>query len=376
MLSTLLSIVFADFDLSSLFGDPLRASIGVQGAAFALAAVGLNLHYGFTGLLNVGVVAFMAAGSYGMAIYFTQTLPQCALDNGEMVACAGSGSGWQILVGVLVGLLFATVIALLVGLPALRLRADYLAIVTIAIGEVMRIAFRSARLEGLTGGAFGLPRLADRSQDISLGDNIGRFWNPLFSDDDPTRKFGFWRLEFDAKTLWIMIIGWGLVVITSLLVWALINSPWGRVIKAIREDEDAARALGKNVFSYKLQSLIIGGCIGALAGMIRTWDLGIVETQQFRPQTTFFIWTVLILGGAASKWGPVLGSLMFWFVLLFVEGLLRQLSDNGWIPEAILDPKDIGRVRFIMMGIMLAALMIWRPQGVLGKKEEALLDAA
>ena len=91
-----------------------------------------------------------------------------------------------------------------------------------------------------------------------------------------------------------MIIGWSLVLLASLLIWGLMRSPWGRVIKAIREDEDAARALGKNVFSYKLQSLIIGGVIASFAGIVRAFDMGFVETQQFRPQTTFFIWTVLI----------------------------------------------------------------------------------
>ena len=173
----------------------------------------------------------------------------------------------------------------------------------------------------------------------------------------------------------LLIVGWTMVLLASIFVWRLINSPWGRVVKAIREDEDAARALGKNVFGYKLQSLIIGGVIGALAGILRTWDSGFVQSEQFRPQTTFFIWTVLILGGAASKWGPVLGAAIFWFVLLFVEELIRQMVGNEWIPEWFIDSTDIGRVRLIMMGLMLASLMIWRPQGILGKREEALLDA-
>lgn len=351
--------IMAGFDLSKLFGDSIRAGISVQAAVFALGAVGLNLHYGFTGLLNVGMVAFMAAGAYGMAIVFTQGI-----------------LGGSILLGILGGLVFATIVALIVGVPALRLRADYLAITTIAIGEVMRIAFRSNRLTSITGGPFGLPSISDRNADISLADTIGRDWNPLYSAADPTRSFGFWKLEFDAKTLWLMIIGWLMVVIFSIIVWRLIESPWGRVIKAIREDEDAARALGKNVFSYKLQSLIIGGCIGALAGVLRTLDTGFVEPNQFKTQTTFFIWTVLILGGAASKWGPVLGAFLFWFVLTFVEEALRQVilgTDSGSFLG--LTSNDVGRMRLIMMGVMLASLMIWRPQGILGKKEEALLDA-
>lgn len=357
-IATSLSSLCAAIDISKLFGDSIRAGINVQSAAFALGAVGLNLHYGFTGLLNVGMVAFMAAGSYGLAIVFTQGL-----------------LGGGMILGIIGGLIFATIIALLVGIPALRLRTDYLAITTIAIGEVMRISFRSRRLIDITGGPFGLPSIEDRSNDISLADTVGRDWNPLYDELNPTREFGFWRLGFDAKTLWLMTLGWLTVVLCSLMIWKLIQSPWGRVIKAIREDEDAARALGKNVFGYKLQSLIIGGCIGALAGILRTLDSGFVETNQFKPQTTFFIWTVLILGGAASKWGPVIGAFLFWFVLAFVEELLRQIVFSDWLPDWLLEANDVGQVRLVMMGAMLAALMVWRPQGVLGKKEEALLDA-
>ncbi|MDG1846888.1 MAG: branched-chain amino acid ABC transporter permease [Acidimicrobiales bacterium] len=344
--------LLADVDIGKLLGLALRTSIGVQAATFALAAVGLNLHYGYTGLLNFGVVAFMAAGAYGMAIFFTQ--------------------GWlggSLILAIAAGLVFAVGIALSIGLPSLRLRADYLAITTIAIAEVLRISFRSQRLLDLTGGPFGLPSIEDRNANVSFADVVTVDWNPI-SDG----SYGFWRLRFDDQTLWVMILGWMMVLLATLLIWGLMRSPWGRVIKAIREDEDAARALGKNVFSYKLQSLIIGGMIAALAGVTRALNTGFVETQQFRPQTTFFIWTVLILGGAASVWGPVVGSIAFWFVIIFVEELLRQMVDSGWIPEAILKSNDIASVRMIMMGLMLGALMIWRPQGLVGKKEEAQID--
>ena len=244
-----------------------------------------------------------------------------------------------------------------------------MALTTIAIAEVLRISFRSQRLLDFTGGPFGLPSIEDRNANVSFADVITVDWNPIKEGN-----YGAWFLEFDEKTLWVMIIGWSLVSLASLLIWGLMRSPWGRVIKAIREDEDAARALGKNVFSYKLQSLIIGGVIASFAGIVRAFDMGFVETQQFRPQTTFFIWTVLILGGAASIWGPIIGSMTFWFVIIFSEELLRQMVDSGWIPDAILQSNDIASVRMILMGIMLATLMIWRPQGLVGKKEEAQID--
>ena len=244
-----------------------------------------------------------------------------------------------------------------------------MALTTIAIAEVLRISFRSQRLLDFTGGPFGLPSIEDRNAGVSFSNVITVDWNPIKKGN-----YGAWFLEFDEKTLWVMIIGWSLVLLASLLIWGLMRSPWGRVIKAIREDEDAARALGKNVFSYKLQSLIIGGVIASFAGMVRSFNMGFVETQQFRPQTTFFIWTVLILGGAASIWGPVIGSMTFWFVIIFAEELLRQMVDSGWIPEAVLESSEIASVRMILMGIMLATLIIWRPQGLVGKKEEAQID--
>ena len=166
--------LFAEIDVSKLFGLAFRTSISVQAATFALAAVGLNLHYGYTGLLNFGVVAFMAAGAYGMAIFFTQ--------------------GWlggSILLAIASGVVFAVVIALSIGLPSLRLRADYLALTTIAIAEVLRISFRSQRLLDFTGGPFGLPSIEDRNANVSFADVITVDWNPIKKGN-----YGAWFLEF------------------------------------------------------------------------------------------------------------------------------------------------------------------------------------
>ena len=183
---------------------------------------------------------------------------------------------------------------------------------------------------------------------------------------------------FGLRQLWVITVTWALVALASFVVWKLVTSPWGRVMKAIREDEDAARAVGKNAFSYKLQSFMVGGIITALAGMARAMDQAFFNPESFRTQTTFFIWTVLILGGAATIRGPIAGAIVFWFFILFIEGSLDQMvDDEGWqIPEAVLDPNQVSSVRFIILGITLASLMIWRPQGMFGKKEEALLDAA
>jgi neutral amino acid transport system permease protein len=152
-----------------------------------------------------------------------------------------------------------------------------------------------------------------------------------------------------------------------LLVWALMRSPWGRVIKSIREDEDAARALGKNTFAYKMQSLILGGVLGGLAGVVMALSQQAVSPDQFLPQMTFYAYAVLILGGAATVFGPVIGSVIFWFFLLSIESVLRQ--------TAIVESTAIGAIRSRWSGSCSSCS--WRSgrRGIFGDKREMMLDA-
>jgi branched-chain amino acid transport system permease protein len=162
-----------------------------------------------------------------------------------------------------------------------------------------------------------------------------------------------------------MLIAWTLVLLVTLLIRAWVRSPWGRVLRAIREDEDAARALGKNVVVYKLQSFVIGGTIGALAGALIALDAGSVNPGRWIAPLTFALYTVVILGGAGTVWGPVVGAVTYWFLLDFVDGALNNL----WF-----DVSDTtsGAVRLALMGIGLMVLMVFRPQGILGSKKEML----
>jgi branched-chain amino acid transport system permease protein len=148
----------------------------------------------------------------------------------------------------------------------------------------------------------------------------------------------------------------------------LTRSPWGRVLKGIREDEDAARALGKNVFSYKIQSLVIGGSIASLGGM-----LFVMSSQTNQPQTwgtnfTFMIWTILLLGGAATILGPIVGGMTFFALLMFTQSLMEGLVTLGWLP--FLDIAQVGQIRFLLVGLVLMLLVIFRPQGIFGNKKE------
>jgi len=152
------------------------------------------------------------------------------------------------------------------------------------------------------------------------------------------------------------------------------RSPWGRVVKAIREDEDAARSLGKNAYSFKMQALYLGGVLGALGGMLRAISSSSAQPQNFITDVTFFAWVALILGGAGTVLGPVAGAAILYAVLNFTDIVLRQLVDNGSIPTSIMDGTQVGQVRFWLMGVGLIVLAAFRPQGIFGSKEEMALD--
>jgi len=325
-------------DLVKILTDSLRAAVGVPAAAYALAAVGLNVQFGYTGLLNFGHVAFMMLGAYGTAVTVNE--------------------GGPLWLGLLVGMGAAALLGLLLGIPTLRLRADYLAIVTIAAAEILRLVARSNAAEGLTGGVFGIQAFADQFYDI----------NPI-----PVGRYGFGSFNFSQRQLWVILAGWAAVAVALLLLTALMRSPWGRVLRAIREDEDAARSLGKNVFAYKIQSLVLGGVIGSLAGALLAIDTQAVNPDTFVSILTFFAYTVLILGGPGRVLAPIIGATIFWFLLQFTDGLLREALDAGWLGSFI-EASDIAAIRFALVGLGLMLLMALRPQGILGNREELLTD--
>jgi branched-chain amino acid transport system permease protein len=322
----------------------LSAMIGPEVVVYALAAVGLNVHFGYTGLMNFGQVGFMAAGAYGMGITVFWF-------------------GWSFWVGLLFTFIYGAVLALILGLPTLRLRADYLSLVTIAASETIRIVARSRVMKPVTGGAEGIDAFAKPFYDLSpfeLGDfySVGPF-------------------KFLGRDVWMLVVGWAVLIAVTLLVSQLMKSPWGRALRAIREDEDAARALGKNAYSYKMQSLMLGGIIGALAGLLQVIQKASVQADTFNPVITFTIWAILIIGGPGRVWSPIVGSMIYWTIIVFVENTLRQLPAGArtnlesWVN---LSDFNIGMLRFILVGLGLLLLARFRPQGIFGSREEMALD--
>ncbi len=203
-------------NLLSIIENTMRALVGIDAAYFALAALGLNVQFGYTGLLNFGQAAFMACGAYGLG----------------MTAHYFGVSFWW---GIVFGLIYVIVLGLIVGIPTLRLRADYLAIVTIATAEIVRLVVRSVRFKHFFGGSDGINNFSKAFRDL----------NPFGVGD----FYGIRPFRFSGYTLWTLLVAWVLVAVGSIFVWALMRSPWGRVVKAIREDEDAVRSLGKNVYT-------------------------------------------------------------------------------------------------------------------------------
>lgn len=319
-------------DWAQIFNNTASWVLQPTTIAYALAATGLAVHFGYAGLLNFGVAGFMAIGAYSYAI-----------------SILSFGLPWW--VGILVGMVGSTIFAFILGIPTLRLRADYLAIVTIAAAEIVRLLFTTTVFDDFTNSADGLG-----------GYHEGfRAANPF-----PPGTYGFGPWTYNADQLWVRVFGLILLAISVYLVWALMRSPWGRVLKGIREDEDAVRSLGKNVFAYKMQALIIGGIMGGLGGVVLALPSAVVPAT-YTTSITFFIWTILLLGGAATVFGPAVGAVIFWVIMAFLDGVLPALASQGILP---MSPIQAAILRFILVGVALMLIVIFRPQGIFGNKRE------
>lgn len=308
-----------------LTNEAFWINVGVLVTTYGVFALGIQLNIGTTGIFNFGQAGFMAVGSYAMGI---------------MVVRWGV-SFWLAL---LLGMLVAIAAALLVGLPSLRLRADYFAISTLAFSEIVR--YVADNWDGLTGGNLGLFGYADTWTDFSLEidgwlERIGiapRFLLPL------------------------LVVNTAVLLVLTAVVALLVRSPWGRVLNAIREDEDATRALGKNTFAYKLQSLSIAAALAAIAGYMLAINITILSPQNFDPILTAYGFVIVILGGLGSYLGVLVGSFFLIFMLEATRYLDLPLSDER-----------VAALRFMIVGAVLMALVVFRPQGVFGKREELTL---
>jgi branched-chain amino acid transport system permease protein len=302
----------------------------VFASVFAVIVLGLNLQWGYTGLFNVGVAGFVAIGAYTSALL---TTPEAAGRVG--------GFGWPVLAGCLAAMATSGLAGLVVGTAALRLRHDYLAITTFGIAVVVQLVALNA--QWLTGGPFGVQFIPKPWQG-TLGSGVT--WNLAY-------------LALVGGTLLLLYLG----------LERLVRSPWGRVLRAIREDEDAAASLGKSAFRFRLQSFVIGSMLMGLGGALYAHFVGYIAPEDFLPILTFQLWAMLIVGGSGNNRGAILGAYLVWGFWALSGGLLRNI-----VPQA--EQARAAALQVVLIGVLIALMLLWRPRGLMGEQTAVSRHAA
>lgn len=289
---------------------------------YAIISLGLNVQWGQTGLFNVGIAGFVAIGAYTSALLTTPDDPN-----------RFGGFDLPIAIGWLGGTIAASIASFLIGALTIRLRADYLAIATFGVAVVVQLA--ALNLESLTGGPFGIgfiPR--------PFAESAG---NPLV---------------FSLLNLAVLLV---VVAATYLLLERLARSPWGRVLRAIREDEQAALALGKSATRFRLQAFALGGGIMGLAGAAQAHFIGFIAPENYLPMLTFQVWAMLIVGGSGNNRGAILGAVLVWGIWAGSAGTVAALFPPGEQARA-------AALQIVMIGVALCAILLLRPRGILGEE--------
>jgi len=305
-------------ELSGLFN--VLVFTGIFASIYALLSLGLNLQWGYTGLFNVGIAGFYAIGAYTSALLTTPPSPQHL-----------GGLHLPIPVGMLGALLTSGLLAYLVGRPTLRLREDYLAIATVSIAETLRLILKNEAW--LTNGVQGLRDIPRPFQ----------------------QTFG---ASYDLLYLLLLLL---IVTGVYLASERLIRSPWGRVLKAIREDEAVAASVGKNVFRFKMQALLLGAMLMGLGGSLYAHYVKFISPDTFNPlMGTFLVWVMLMAGGSGNNRGAVVGAAVIWGLWSLSDVLTNKLPSP-------LDTRA-SYLRVMLIGLVLQGILLKRPQGLMPEK--------
>ena len=290
--------------------DAYLLAVGTIVLIYALLAIGLNLQYGETGLINFGHVAFFALGAYTSALL--------AL------------SGWPLVLSFLAAGAVAALAAIPLGFAALRLSDDYLAIVTLGFSETVRLIIQQE--EWLTRGVQGLPGIP-----------------------------GLYTSLNGTPRAWAIFMT--LLAVTAAAAWAislLQRSPFGRILRAIRDNEPAVEALGKNPSGFKIRVFMVGAALAGIAGAFYAHFITFITPEQFIPLVTFYVWMSIILGGIGSLRGAILGATLLMF---FIEGsrFIRDIFPG--VAEV-----QMANFRLALIGLALVLFVMYRPQGLFGKR--------
>ena len=290
--------------------------------SYTIICLGLNLQWGQTGLFNVGVAGFVAIGAYTSAILTTPDV-------------AGRIGGFDLPIGLgwLAAMGMAGCCAAAIGYVTLRLRADYLAITTFGVAVSIQLVALNA--ERLTGGPFGIGFIP--------------------------RPFGWLAGSPLAFNLLNLLAVGAVAALVLLALQRLVRSPWGRVLRALREDERAAVSLGKSARAYRIQAFALGGAIMGLAGAVQAHSIGFIAPDNYLPTLTFQVWAMLIVGGSGNNKGAVLGSILVWGIW----------AGSGALTSAVFPPEQQARaasLQIVIIGVMLCLILLWRPRGLIGEE--------
>lgn len=283
---------------------------------YGILSLGLNLQWGFTGQFNIGIAGFFAVGAYTTGILTTAPSPNHL-----------GGFGLPIIVGLAAAVLLSAVLAVLIGVVTMRLRTDYLAIATIGIAEIIRLLLKNE--EWLTNGVRGMPAIPR-----PFGDIVG---------NDPT-----------AYLIVVLVV---LALVYLLVEWAR-RSPWGRVLRAIRENENGVMAAGKDIVRFRLEAFVVGAAFMGLGGAMYAHFVRFISPEAFEPlYGTFLVWVMLIAGGSGNNRGALLGAFLIWIVWSGTELV------TGMLPVEY--ASQAGAARVLLVGILLQVILLTRPQGIL-----------
>lgn len=285
---------------------------------FSLMSLGLNLQWGLTGLFNVGLAGFVAIGAYTSALVTTPDDP-----------ARFGGLDLPITIGWIAAMLTAGVAAAIVGAATLRLKSDYLAITTFGVAVVVQLVALNA--QSVTGGPFG----------------IGFIPRPFGELADTPLAFNLVNLA---------VVG-GVTLLAYLALEHLARSPWGRVLKALREDERAAVSLGKSARFYRIQAFAVGGAIMGLAGAVQAHFIGFIAPENYLPTLTFQVWVMLIVGGSGSNKGAILGSIVVWAIWAASGALTSALAPVEHQARA-------AALQIVAIGVMLCLILLIKPTGL------------